>query len=237
MINKMFSGWLLWCVSSLISNQIFAQTTNENSVWLAAFYSQKFSDKVGVHFDIQARSDNNININKPQNTLLRPGLTYFISSDKNATAGYLYTSSNLSSSYAREHRIWEQFIYIHRIENLGLTHRFRLEQRFIEKNNETIFAQRLRYFVRGILPLSKKSQDNTFNKGIFTALQNEVFFNIQAQNKLNGYFFNQNRAYIASGYRFNPTFDLEIGYMNQAVKNSQSNSVNNIIQIATYTRF
>jgi hypothetical protein len=73
--------------------------------------------------------------------------------------------------------------------------------------------------------------------GIFAALQNEVFLNLQHKDQLNGKVFDQNRAYLALGYRFSKKFDLEAGYLNQAIRGASVNTSNNVIQLALYTRF
>ncbi len=85
------------------------------------------------------------------------------------------------------------------------------------------------------MPLKKDRA--SFSKGVFAALQNEVFFNLQNKSKLNDKFFDQNRAYLALGYRVNPRLDLEAGYLNQYVDGLSSNTVNHAGQLALYTRF
>ena len=72
---------------------------------------------------------------------------------------------------------------------------------------------------------------------MFVALQNELFFNIQNNDDLNGSAFDQNRAYLAAGYRFSKKMDIEAGYLNQAINGRTSNTVNNVVQLAVYTRF
>ena len=71
-----------------------------------------------------------------------------------------------------------------------------------------LFANRFRYFNRAIISLKKQKP---FVKGAFAAVQNEVFLNIGDKSAVNGKFFDQNRLYLAAGYRFSPKFDGEIG--------------------------
>ena len=99
---------------------------------------------------------------------------------------------------------------------------------------EEVFTQRLRYFVRSIIPLEQ--QKNTFSKGFFAAIQDEIFLNIQNKEKINNSFFDQNRIYGAIGYRFSARVDLETGYMNQFINGMNADVSNNIIQLALYTR-
>ena len=226
----------------------FAQNINQNSGWFLFLNSTKFSDKWGMHFDLQIRSDNDWN--RVRNVLVRPGITYYINKNSNATLGYLYTptflgtkinyidadGNSVSKSSLTEHRIWQQYILAHQLGSGALSHRFRLEQRFIgQPIGDDIFSQRFRYFFRLVQPLKK--QDGGFSKGIFAALQNELFFNIQNKDELNGSVFDQNRAYIAAGYRFSKKFDIEAGYLNQAINGKTNHTVNHVVQLALYTRF
>ena len=223
---------LLITITVLSVQQLTAQTKQENSGWLFLLNSTKFSEKWGMHLDVQVRSTDNWGAVK--NVLFRPGITYFIDKQLNVTAGYLLASTDFGATTLIEQRIWEQYILTHKINSVFTTHRFRLEQRFLDQPNDN-FAQRLRYFIRLIKPLQKTEQ--AFTKGAFLALQNEVFLNIQNKERINNNLFDQNRLYLAGGYRFSKKMDLEAGYLNQAIKGKTRNTVNNIVQLALYTRF
>jgi len=217
-----------------------AQTLNQTSAWLFLLNNTKINDKWGAYLDVQFRSADNVDYLR--NFLFRPGVTYYVNDKSEVTLGYLLNVTfnqfnGPADNSLTEHRIWEQYIFKQKISTISLSHRFRLEQRFIETNavNEDIFAQRFRYFFRFILPLQKNKQK--FENGFFAALQNEIFLNIQNKDELNHKVFDQNRAYLALGYRFSKKVDLEAGYMNQAIKGSSVNTVNNIVQLALYTRF
>lgn len=222
-----------------VSTTMFAQTIKQSSGWLFLMNNTKINDKWGAYLDIQLRSAHQLDYLR--NLMFRPGVTYYINNKSEATLGYLFNNTynqldGVSTETLTEQRIWEQYIYKHKISTVNVSHRFRLEQRFIERNmNDDLFAQRFRYFFRAILPLKKEAKD--FDKGLFVALQNEVFLNLQHKDELNGYVFDQNRAYIAGGYRISKKMDVELGYMNQSVKGASRNTVNNIAQFAVYTRF
>lgn len=217
------------------NNLLKAQTVHQNTGWLFLMNTSKFSDKWGAHFDLQIRSSDEFK--NVRNLLVRPGVTYYFNGSNNLTVGYLFTQTYTPGIESiTENRAWEQFIHTHKIQRVNVSHRFRLEQRFIEKiAADDVFAQRLRYFVRFLIPLKKEAQ--AFEKGFFAAVQNEVFLNIQNKDVTNNSFFDQNRAYVALGYRLQKKIDLEIGYMNQAVKNFSGHTNNNILQVALYTRF
>lgn len=232
-MRKLFFLALLVCACN---QQAFSQTQQQKTGWFLFLNSTKFNEKWGLHLDVQVRSADNWE--GVRNTLFRPGLTYYINKNNNVTLGYLLntTFNSTSQTTLNEHRIWQQYIHAHQFKSAFVSHRFRLEQRFVERSDsEDIFAQRFRYFVRVIQPFKKYEQ--TFTKGAFVALQNEAFLNVQNKNQLNNSFFDQNRAYVALGYRFSKQFDLEAGYLNQAIKGKQINSVNHALQLAFYTRF
>jgi hypothetical protein len=54
---------------------------------------------------------------------------------------------------------------------------------------------------------------------------------------VNGETFDQNRAYVAVGYRFSARFDLEAGYLNQYIDHRNDNFSNvHVAQVAGYLR-
>ncbi len=226
-----------------------AQARRDFSGWGAVFASYTLNDRFSIHFDGQLRSTDNWE--QSQNLLLRPGLNYHISSTTIATVGYAYIGSNRTvsgiSGWIPEHRIWQQFIYNQKFglsaRSTTLQHRLRAEERFIGTPmidggeltiNNFEFAMRLRYFVRMVMPLQKA---DSFARGAFVAFQDEAFFNLNNNSAVtNGKVVDQNRAYVALGWRFSPKFDLEAGYMNQFVLGRNLDVSNSIIQLAAYLR-
>lgn len=222
-----------------------AESQTQFNGWFASFNTIKLKNNFSFYFDAQLRSTDQFQ--HLQTLLLRPGLNYNLSKNKIATVGYAFIDNRRTASgitgYLPEHRIWEQFIVSHNISFVPLSHRFRLEQRFIGNpivvNNALqkdgyFFANRFRYFFRGVIPFSGEKK---FSAGLFGAVQNEVFLNIGNTSNLNGKTFDQNRLYLAVGYRINRQFDIESGYMNQYISGKNSAVTNNhILQLATYLR-
>ncbi|MBK0380512.1 DUF2490 domain-containing protein [Mucilaginibacter segetis] len=232
---------LLLLVITFLLPIIASAQENQFSGWAAYFYSQKVSPKWGVAFDGQLRTANHYDY--VNTVLLRPSVNYFFSKNTSAALGYAYVASygraGGEKTFRPENRTWEQFIVSHPIsKNIGLAHRFRLEQIYKGNSsavsNDHYFSQRLRYFARSVIPF--KAEEN-FVKGAFVALQNEVFVNVQNKNKTNTHFFDQNWAYVALGYRISKGIDAEFGYLNQYLKQAETHTVNHILQAAFYTRF
>jgi hypothetical protein len=172
-----------------------------------------------------------------RNFLFRPAAIYTIDKKNNIGLGYALFDSNgpAPSVTLAENRIYQQFTHTEAIKAVAITNRFRLEQRFVEKSpTNTDFSQRFRYFLRAVIPLAK--QESTFKKGIYAAVQDEIFINVQNKDLVNGSMFDQNRAYGAIGHRFNTKVDAEIGYMNLFQKRSSTDLRNNVVQLAFYLR-
>lgn len=243
----------IFIISLLLLSLDRAIAQTQFAGWIADFNTLKINTRLSVHSDFQLRSTDQLK--HVQTLLLRAGLNYHVNKKFVLTGGYAYIHNRSIqagvSGYVPEHRIWEQLLYTHPL-NIGtgihakkgtLAHRLRLEQRFIPRpyvqNNElkhdgNLYANRLRYFFRNVTPLTPWSAQG---KAPFLALQNEVFVNIGDKSAVNREFFDQNRAYIALGYRFHQQFDIELGYMNQYINGrNQAFTNNHILQFATYVR-
>jgi hypothetical protein len=214
------------------------------SGWLASFNTFKLNNRFSLHFDAQLRSTNQME--QIGTILLRPGLNFHLNKSWTFTAGYALIEGrrNVSglSGLLSEHRIWQQALLNHKVKNVSIAHRFRFEERFLPRskavNNELTTdgydqAFRFRYFVRSIFPLAG---GQTFSKGPFFALQNELFLNTGDKTAVNGKAFDQNRLYGAVGYRLPGKMDLEAGYMNQYTNTRTSFINNHIVQLALYKR-
>jgi hypothetical protein len=226
-----------------------AQTRQDFSGWAALFGTYKFDSKFGMHFEGQLRSTSGWQ--ELQTYIIRLGINYNVKANMMTTLGYAYIGHYRTimqiSGWGPEHRIWEQFLVNNNFSLSGhassIVNRFRLEQRFIsqstvDNSNNLVsgnyqFMQRFRYFARWIFPLQKSAK---FIRGPYLSLQDEAFFNIQNADVTNGYFFDQNRAYFSAGFRTSARFDIEAGYMNQFILGRTTNTMNNIIQLATYLR-
>src|SRR4051794_4212740 len=104
--------FLLLIIAFVCSVFASAQTTKENTAWLAWFNSYRFSKNWSMHFDGQLRSGDDWKY--VRNILIRPGITYHFSAKNNVTVGYAYigTQTRLdppSKNTLTENRIWEQY--------------------------------------------------------------------------------------------------------------------------------
>jgi hypothetical protein len=207
--------------------------------WLATFQNYKLNDRFGLYFDGQWRSTGQLQ--QMNALLLRPGINLYLSPSFTGTVGYAFIPQQRIAGgvtgYLPEHRIWEQVVFTHKLKapRATIAHRLRYEHRFIPRHHAEgnvlvkdghRQAGRLRYFARGVVPLGGKK-----DKGLFAAVQNEIFFHTA-----DGGSFDQNRAYVAAGYRMSPQFDIEMGYLNQYADAGGTSTNNHILQVATYIR-
>jgi len=216
----------------------FAQT-NEHSAWFGWFHTQRFNKHWGAQFDGHLRSANHVDYFKT--VLLRPSVNYYFG-NKNVALGYAYIGTSGRNgdvkTFRPESRLFEQLTVSQAVgNNTALTHRFRFEQRFLGETatQQSVFSQRFRYFIRAVIPIGSKEAQ--FTNGPYVALANEIFVNVQNKEKVNNHFFDQNRVFIGIGHRFSKMVDLEAGYLNQYVQQTNAYTINHVAQLTLFTRF
>jgi hypothetical protein len=189
------------------------------------FGNHRLSEKLGLHTEYQFRRSEFAS--SWQQSLMRVGLDYHLPNKAMVTAGYgwivsfPYGEQPIALSF-NEHRIWQQFVLQQQVGRFYFHHRYRLEQRFLEnvaltpsgekRTDGFRFRQRARYRFLLTVPLSRKSlEDNT----LFFAAYEEVFLGFGKgiqQNVLD-----QNRLFMALGWRFDKDFNIQLGYLNHFV--------------------
>jgi hypothetical protein len=218
----------------LLSITSYSQVT-ENGGWIFLSHTQKLSNKFDLLADVQLRSADEYAY--LSTLLLRGALNYHINKHHAVAAGYTYKGDwekeSDTKTYMREHRIYEQYLYIFKLKRTELTVRTRLEQRFVQ-NSSIDFSQRARLFISAQIPLLANKE---FTKGWYTTLQNELFVNVQHKDVVNHHFFDQNRPFASVGYRWNKKIDTEIGYMYWFQHEKDGNYGRNIIEIMVTTSF
>ena len=194
-----------------------AQDSNLGN-WLIYIGNKKLNEKWNIHNEVQYR--NYDAIGDLEQLLLRTGLGYNLTeNNNNILLGYGYI---LSENYiddtndkvsVEEHRIFQQFTTKQKIGKIGLSHRYRFEQRFVEED----FKMRFRYFLGIKIPLQYKEDHKN---PLYLSVYNEIFLNTEPS------VFDRNRVYGGLGYKFSKTLRLELGYMNQFFETSGRDQVN-----------
>lgn len=212
-------------------------TTQAYQHWYTYFGTMKLNSKWAIPFDVQLRLRDGIS-NKGQ-LLMRGGLQYSITKQDHMLLGYAYvpTYNGVSNSWLPEQRIFEQ--YIHKSARLNMTHRVRLEQRWVAQPTapdtahaigDWKYGNRARYFNRTQMPIKHKKSATPF----YVALQEEVFLNLWG-NDISNLLFDQNRFLVAFGYQIKSNLKVDIGYMNQLVQvTSGAKTMNHILHFSVF---
>ena len=217
--------YILLLIAIPLQSAAQKEIANQENAWLMYFGNHRISDRWGLHTEYQWRRADMVE--NWQQSLLRLGVDYYAKNGVQYTAGYGWIRSFRYGDQPivhsnNEHRIWQQIATKSKVGRVDVQHRYRLEQRFIEnwvKNAEGLYAQdgfffrqRVRYRLLLTVPLSRKEMaDNT----LFFAAYDEPFLGFGrgiAKNILD-----QNRLYVALGWRFNPECNVQLGYLNQYI--------------------
>lgn len=202
---------------------ILSQSQDSNfGNWLLYIGNKKLNQKWNIHNEVQYRNYNALG--DLEQLLLRTGLGHTFNEGKNNVLlgyGYILSENYLDNTNQKEtvneHRIFQQFTNSQSIGNVKINHRYRFEQRFIERD----FKMRFRYFLAFNIPLGKE------NSKYYLSTYNELFINTQTS------IFDRNRLYGGIGYTINNNIRLEAGYMNQFFETTSRDQFN----IVTFINF
>jgi len=193
-----------------------AQNIGETELgsWYEITSSNRITDKLSISGSF-TNWNNELPVEKSQLLLGIIGLNYHINNNVVVGIGYAYGDIDPSFEvndipHIKENRILEQIVLKHKLKMICLSHRFRLEQRFLEYPTEDILKHRIRYRFMGKLPISNI---------LFISIYDEIHFN------LNEFDFNQNRAYAGLGANVNKNINMELGYVRHSFKTKSFNRV------------
>lgn len=224
------------------------QYGDNRNAWFMYFGDHKFSDKFGVHIEAQLRRSDFIS--QPQQLLLRTGLNYHVKPDVFFSAGYCFVHTSPYGVYPvkagfPEHRIWQQVQARSTFGRIEWTGRLRTEQRFSNLPSldslsgdyapgDAVYTQRFRLLNRITLPLKGKVLGE---HAYYITAYDEIMVN--AGESIASNFLDQNRAYLALGYRLNGSSKIELGYMEQTIFKSDGIRIerNHTLQVSFSSTF
>jgi len=187
----------------------------DSQVWGQYFLNVRLNEKWSGNFDGGYRRTDEF-VNKPLQWLGRIGGTYHLNNDVSLTLGYaffsLFTETTKSSFYRSEHRPWMRLTIIQKYNKLQIQHRYRFENRNIQKNDLDGLLTDFNSFYRiGYqLNLQYVLKGNKVVKGTpFLVAFNELFVNF-GSSIVNNY--DQNRSFIGFGYGLNNSLSTTFGY-------------------------
>lgn len=195
----------------LIPSLGFSQKNPDLGAWYMYFGNLKLAESPwAIHGEIQYRNHNLIG--DLEQMLIRTGLQYNLKTGTSFLAGYGSITSQSQGDLTNsihENRFYQEVILRQKQGKIGLMHRFRYEQRWID---DTEFKTRFRYAIFLNIPINGVELGE---KGSwYVQGYNELFINGE---KLNGKaeYFDRNRLYLGLGYRIVKNFALQVGIMEQ----------------------
>ncbi len=203
-------------------SQVARYSDINNIGWLVMNFDVRLNDKLDIVSDHQIRRDEwGL---KSQQYLHRAGLNYRVNKKVSLLAGYAfiqtfpYGDMNYPVSSSRvnfpENRIFQQLTVKDQVGAMELTHRYRLEQRWVASQireyshdiNEWKMSNRFRYMLRFQMPFRGVV---TETKSWYFAGYNELFLSFGRHVGFN--VFDQNRSALLIGYKAGKVFRLEAG--------------------------
>ena len=227
------------CLSLRVAAQSTKSTENINQLWFGYLNQTRLSDKWGIWTDLHLRTKEEF-VNNFSRSIIRLGLTYYVTDATKLTAGYAYVSIYPADGHQNvtqpEHRLWQQVQWHTKYGKKRMMQWFRLEERFRRKilNDSTLaegynFNYRIRYNIWYDIPLSKKG---IVPKSLSFVVNDEVHINFGKQ-IVNNYF-DQNRFFLGFKYQFDDNNNVQLGYMNLSQQLSAGNKYRSLHTIRLF---
>lgn len=235
------AGWMVLCLMTIqhavAHDDPWRQATDNRNAWLMFFGSARFSERVGLHAEVQWRRTDYVS--EPQQLLLRTGLNLNLKPGLLLTAGYCFVDSYPYGEFPvksrfPENRLWQQLQMRSLLSRTEWISRFRLEQRFsklpVERSGspgefvpgESVFTHRFRILNRFSIPFRGKE---IRDRSLYVSLYDELF--ISFGHWVEGNIFDQNRAYLAIGYVVPRLGRIEAGFMEQTLLKPDGRRIEN----------
>lgn len=222
-----------------VSAQNTRITDNNTIGWYTFSGTFKLNQKFGIHTEYQWRRDELIST--WQQSLLRIAVNYQLNAKTQLRLGYAWIETfpygdipiNGFGKDFTEHRSFQMATITDKVSIIDFSHRFMLEQRWVGRytntnlnsEDEYLFMNRFRYMFRAQIPLKGKT---IADRTPYFAIYDEVF--IGFGKNVNENVFDQNRLGLVFGYRFNNTFRMEAGYLNQILQLGREVTGRNVFQ-------
>ncbi|WP_162910858.1 DUF2490 domain-containing protein [Hymenobacter oligotrophus] len=220
---NLLAGLLLGCVGlhpALAQAPEGRVADNNRHLWLVYNGSVRLSERWGVATEAQVRRASFGR--NPQQNLVRAALDYHVTKNLVLSAGYAYQKSFPYGNFpaagrSPENRLYQQVVLRDTDGRVQTQHRYRLEQRWIRRPNDSdyTYSNRARYQLRLLLPLLGRRLEPGMP---YLVASDELF--IGFGNNVRNNIFDQNRLYGGVGYQASKLLTIEGGYLNQLVQQS-----------------
>lgn len=213
---------LVASVPARAQNAVGSESTR-HSIWLAYGGDHPVSARFGLVFDAQLRLTQDDS--HQRQLLVRPGVSLGLGQHVKLAGGYTIVGSRDDAndpftSHRPEHRAWASAALGHDVASVAVSHRLRLEHRWLSGvrvdddgtrlGEAWVSAERVRYSLRAAVPLTGHGHA----LGLYASVGDEMFASF------GGYAgdmaFDQNRLSLAIGTKAGRTTRFEVGYMLQS---------------------
>lgn len=213
---KLLLGLLLF-----LSVLAHGQVDNQVNSWWTYSGNHAISSKFSVHTLYSWRRSDFAS--EWQQSLLRVAVNYHFTDKLTFTPGYDWVvtfpyGEQPIDHQTTEHRIYEQIMLKSTFDKVGVSHLYRIEQRFSNQN----LKHRFRYRLSLSLPLLTSEEGK---QKIVLAFFDEVFFNLGKQAL--GSYFDQNWFYLGLDMPLNNGVVLKLGYMDQYILKADHSHIEN----------
>lgn len=183
--------------------------------WFSYSGDHQVKGRWGLHFDAQwRRAELGLQWQQYQ---LRPGVNYKVNDRLLLTLGYAYTHAYPYGEFPvraafPEHRIYQQALVRTRIRGVDVSHRIRMEQRFVQYPQDagsSTYQNRFRYLLKADFPLTGENGAARW----YLPVYNEILIGVPPNYGARPW--DQNRVFVGIGRRFEGAGRLEAGYLNQ----------------------
>ncbi len=228
----------------LIPSHNFAQTIDKNNTfWASAVPVFKLTDKIKINTEFHWRRSEFVK--DWMQLVLRPSINYTPIKGVTLSFGYTFANNHPYHEWSGpiafpEHNLWEQVVLKSTYGKVKVTHRFRLENRWLGLINNTNtdpfidgnrFTNRFRYRLIGNVPLFKLK-----NTPVSLTLFDELF--IVLSDKLAVSSVNQNWIVGLVNFHLPQKSKVSIGIQNQyIVRNGEDRIVNTALWLGLSKEF
>lgn len=230
------STLLLFFIGTTFAQSSSRETVNQSIEWFAVATTIKIHQHVSIITEGQFRFVQSFD---PMQFQSRTGIDFHLNKNLSVLVGYVYVwnpkyGKQPATFVNNEHRIYEQLNYKHSIGKWMLSHRLRLEQRYLQvhinqggiifDDGYSLDVNRARYRFYATLPLNNEKLDpKTFSFNVY----DEIFASWGSPITYNKP--DQNRIFIGMGYQFTKMISIQAGALYQMlIKANGTKQENNI---------
>ena len=227
-LNKI-SLYFIFLFSIVFSNVLFGQSkvvSTSDQQWFQYYNQAKLSEKWTLLSDVGYRWKEDFHENSQY--IIRTALGYSIKPQARISLGFAHLGSFIANKVSVfELRPYQELAIKNNFNKTEITHRFRVEERFINFDNDgdiqvpNIFNFRFRYSVMIGIPLFKLSKENE-NRIFLLYVGDEIF--IHASNNSVQNIFDQNRIILSPSVKLNEHVTLSLTWNSMFASTSLQNT-------------